>query len=153
MLFFFDSSHAYILAEATRTLSLIDDNIHEIDDALWLGHSIIPRGFSVCEHTVNLPANLGSNRNGPSADVVHIIDDLTGDVRFCDRPYVTGGPMARFYAGVPITTSKGLNIGAYCIVDDKPRNGLDEKGVSFLRDMAATVMTHLEMVRHSADQR
>lgn len=35
MMFFFDSNYAYILAEATRTLSLLDDSVHEIDDALW----------------------------------------------------------------------------------------------------------------------
>ena len=52
MLFFFDSQYAYVLAEATRTLSLQDDSVHEIEDKLWLGHSIIPRGYSICEETV-----------------------------------------------------------------------------------------------------
>jgi hypothetical protein len=51
MIFFFDTTHAYILAEATRTLSLHDDNsFDDQDDALWLGTTKIPRGFSVCEH-------------------------------------------------------------------------------------------------------
>lgn len=49
MLFFFDSANAYVLAEATRTLSLQDDSVHDIEDSLWLGHTIIPRGFSICE--------------------------------------------------------------------------------------------------------
>jgi hypothetical protein len=51
MIFFFDTTHAYILAEATRTLSLHDDNSFEDeDDSLWLGTTKIPRGYSVCEH-------------------------------------------------------------------------------------------------------
>jgi hypothetical protein len=63
LLFFFDQQHAYILAEATRTLSLRDDNSHDVEDGLWLGHTMIPRGLSVCEHTVNIPLeNKGSNR-------------------------------------------------------------------------------------------
>lgn len=153
LLFFFDSSKAYVLAEATRTLSLQNDTIHADQDDLWLGHTIIPRGYSVCEHTINLPANEGTNKQDPNSSVVHIINDLSGDTRFCDRAFVTGGPKARFYAGVPITTPKGINIGAYCVLDDRKRDGLDEDGVNFLRDMAATVMTHLEMVRATAEHK
>lgn len=48
MLFFFDSDYAYILAEATQTLSLQDDDRHQDGDELWLGSTKIPRGFSVC---------------------------------------------------------------------------------------------------------
>lgn len=113
MIFFFDHSYAYILAEATRTLSLQDDNAYEIEDQLWLGTTKIPRGLSVCEHTVNLPANGGSNAGTVDADVIHIINNLTEDTRFCNRPYVIDGPRARFYAGVPITTPKGANIDAF----------------------------------------
>jgi hypothetical protein len=46
MIFFFDTTHAYILAEATRTLSLHDDNsFDDEEDSLWLGTTKIPRGF------------------------------------------------------------------------------------------------------------
>lgn len=54
---------------------------------------------------------------------------------------------------MPITTPKGVNIGAYCVLDDKERDGLDERSMLFLRDMSATVMTHLEMVRAQAEHR
>ena len=76
MLFFFDSNYAYTLAEATQSLSLEDDSLHEIQDHLWLGHSVIPRGFSVCEHTVNLSSQ-GCNQEDTNANVVHIINDLS----------------------------------------------------------------------------
>ena len=151
MMFFFDKHYAYVLAEATRTLSLQNDAVHDIEDELWLGHTVIPRGYSVCEHTANLPANQGSNQGDLNAGGIHIINDLRDDVRFCDRPFVLDGPNARFYAGVPITTPKGINIGAYCVLDDKVRDGIDEKSITFLRDMATTIMTHLEMVRGRAE--
>lgn len=64
---------------------------------------------------------------------------------------MTDGPRARFYAGVPITTPKGINIGAFCVLDDVKRDGLDDKGITFLRDMASATMTHLEMVRAKAE--
>lgn len=148
MLFFFDSDHAYVLAEATRSLSLHDEAQHALEDSLWLGVTQIPRGFSICEVTVDLPNNGGSNaQEQHSSSIVHIINNLTEDTRFCDRPYVKGGPMARFYAGVPITTPQGTNIGALCVLDDKPRDGLQVREIDFLRDMAAATMTHLEMLR------
>ncbi|KAK3723177.1 hypothetical protein LTR37_001900 [Vermiconidia calcicola] len=151
MLLFFDTSYGYVLAESTKTLSLQDDSVHAPGDDLWLGHSIIPRGCAVCEHTVNLPA-FEDSMDGDAS--VHIINDLTKNQQFCDAPFVVSKPNARFYAGVPITTgSKGINIGAYCVLDDEPRDGLDDDSIAFLRDMAATVMTHLEMVRTKADHK
>ncbi|KAI4719387.1 hypothetical protein E4T48_04299 [Aureobasidium sp. EXF-10727] len=113
MIFCFDSQHAYVLGEATRTLSFEDDDIHDKGDSLWLGMTKIPRGFTVCEHTANLPTNRGTNFNDESATKIHIVNDLREDSRFRDQPYVVGGIKARFYAGVPVTTSKGFNIGAF----------------------------------------
>jgi signal transduction histidine kinase/CheY-like chemotaxis protein len=155
MIFFFDTTHAYVLAEATRTLSLHDDtSFDDQDDALWLGTTKIPRGFSVCEHTINLPCNKGTNgQDEDSSHLIHIINNLTEDTRFCDRPYVTGGPRARFYAGVPITTPKGLKIGAFCVLDDKPHQGLANKEIDLLNEMGAAVMSHLDMIKAKVEQK
>lgn len=147
MIFFFDSDHAYVIAESTQTLSFTNGSHHAPEDSLWLGFTKIPRGLSVCEVTATLPANEGSNAQDPdTCSVAHIVNNLAEDTRFCDRPYVHGGPKARFYAGVPITTPKGINIGALCVLDDKPRNGLENEQVNFLRDSASGIMSHLELV-------
>ena len=154
MIFFFDEEYAYIIAESTRTLSLDDHSQHAPKDSLWLGFTKIPRGLSVCEATADLPANEGSNaQDRHSATLAHIVNDLTEDTRFCDRPYVKDGPKARFYAGVPITTPSGVNIGALCVLDDKPRNGLEHGQIEFLRSMASTVMSHLELVLWKRQER
>jgi signal transduction histidine kinase/CheY-like chemotaxis protein len=154
MIFFFDSTYAYVLAEATRTLSLHDDAVFDDDeDALWLGTTKIPRGLSVCEHTVNLPFNQGTNAEDVDSHLIHIINNLTEDTRFCDRPYVTDGPKARFYAGVPITTPKGLKIGAFCVLDDKPHDGLSKKQIAFMQEMGAAVMSHLDMTKAKVQQK
>lgn len=109
-------------------------------------------GLSVCEHTVNIPgANKGSNQNSDSAHEVHVINDFLEDQRFCHRPYVTDGPKARFYAGAPIKTPSGASIGAYCVLDDKPRDGITEEEADFLKHMAALVMGHLGKLRESAE--
>jgi signal transduction histidine kinase/CheY-like chemotaxis protein/GAF domain-containing protein len=155
MIFFFDTTHAYVLAEATRTLSLHDDtSFDDEEDALWLGTTKIPRGFSVCEATVCLPSNGGTNAHDEDSPcLIHIINNLAEDTRFCDRPYVTGGPRARFYAGVPITTPKGLKIGAFCVLDDKPHEGLAKKEIDFMNEMGIAVMSHLDMIKAKVEQR
>jgi GAF domain-containing protein len=143
---FLDAEYSYIIAESTQTLSL-QDGSHGPDDALWLGFTKIPRGSSVWEGATDLLSNEGSNARDPrSASIAHIINDLTKDTRFRDEPYVKGGPEARFYAGVPITTLRGISIGVLCLLDDKPRDGLEPSQVEFLQSMASTVMSHLELV-------
>lgn len=42
-------------------------------------------------------------------------------------------------------------IGAYCILDDKPRNGLSHTQNQFLQEMAKTVMDHLISIRAQAE--
>ena len=54
-----------------------------------------------------------------------VINDLSLDARFASLPIVDGSQAAyRFYAGTPITTNRGINIGSLFIYDDKPRDGL-----------------------------
>lgn len=110
-------------------------------------------GLSVCEHTVNIPgANKASNANSDTAHEVHVINDFLENQQFCHRPYVTDGPKARFYAGAPIKTPSGAGIGAYCVLDDKPRSsGITGEEVDFMKHMAALVMGHLGQLRESAE--
>lgn len=51
-----------------------------------------------------------------------VVNDLQEDERFAHLPVVDGSIMAyRFYAGTPITTDHGINIGSFFIFDDRPR--------------------------------
>ena len=105
------------------------------------------RGNTIFELASASQENEGLSAQDPnSVSVVHIINDLTQDTRFCDRSYVKDGPKARFYAGVPICTSRGINIGALCVLDENPRDGLEPGQMEFLQSMASAVMSHLELV-------
>jgi GAF domain-containing protein len=54
-----------------------------------------------------------------------IVNDLSQDGRFANLPVVDGSIAAyRFYAGTPITTNHGINIGSFFLFDDKPRDTL-----------------------------
>jgi hypothetical protein len=152
LIFFFDVNHAYIMAEATQTLSLEHDGTHEPGDQLWLGYSVIPREVACCEVTVNLPSFDTTKSSGHYRDNCFVVDDLTKHPDFRLRNYVTEHPNGRYYAGVPITTPAGVNIGAYCILDDKPRSGISDQDLVFMRDMSQTVMTHLQTTRATSER-
>ncbi|KAK4977424.1 hypothetical protein LTR66_010712 [Elasticomyces elasticus] len=144
----FDHRNQYILAEATRTLSLQKDSVHDGDDALWLGATTVPRGNSACEHVAELPLPKINSDTGAFEDlVVTVITDLTQHDLYKNKPFVTDKPGARFYAGVPIRTSNGFNIGAFCVLDDEVRDGLTAEETELLKDMSRTVMGHLELVK------
>ncbi|KAK4999033.1 hypothetical protein LTR66_001841 [Elasticomyces elasticus] len=151
MVSLFSKQKQYILAEATRTLSLQEDNIHDHEDGLWLGKSIIDIQGGICPHTVRLPENKGSNASHASSAIVHIVNDMTQDERFSAMPYVMEEPKARFYAGVPIVTPSGVAIGSLCCLDDKVRDGLNDIEIKFLQDISTTIMAHLELARTTAE--
>lgn len=48
------------------------------------------------------------------------------------------------YAGVPLTTRNGCNLGALCVLDYEPRT-MTESEVATLEDLAALVMNELEL--------
>src|SRR3982074_2730792 len=53
----------------------------------------------------------------------HILPDATKDIRSLANPLVAGDFGLRFYAGVPLTTSDGYNLGTLCVIDKEPRPG------------------------------
>jgi diguanylate cyclase (GGDEF)-like protein/PAS domain S-box-containing protein len=73
-----------------------------------------------------------------------IVEDATEDPRFSDNPYVTGDPFVRFYAGAPLTSADGYNLGTLCIIDRRPRQ-LSRKEIDTLIDLAQIVVDELEL--------
>lgn len=151
---FFDRRNCYILAEATRTSSLHTGQPEFSDDNLYWGNTIFPKEKSICYYTVNLCMDRsGSPFDNLNSTPSLVVNDLAADRRFRLFSSVAGHPNSRFYAGVPIRSPSGHNIGTYCVLDDKPRDGLTTHQLDFLKDMAGTVMRHLEMTRATEDHR
>ncbi|KAG9189069.1 hypothetical protein G6011_05937 [Alternaria panax] len=151
---FFDRTDCFLLAEATRTLSLQTGEPEFEDDRLCFGTTIFPKEQSLCNYTVNLaPKYSNLPLDDPSDLPSLVVSDLSKDRRFCDFPFVKGAPYSRFYAGVPIRSPSGHSIGTYCVLDEKPRNGLSPHQLAFLKSMAGTVMRHLERTRAAEDHR
>jgi signal transduction histidine kinase len=143
-----DRTNQYILAEATQTLSLQSDLVHNDRDELWFGCTTLARSRGLCEKALEILPSSKAQRLLPL-----IINDLTRDDKLKNRPFVTSHPSLRFYAAIPISTKSGFNIGTLCVMDDKPRQGLSDVEIRFLGDMAITIMAHLEMTRVKEEHR
>ncbi|MBD1395757.1 GAF domain-containing sensor histidine kinase [Pontibacter sp. JH31] len=59
-------------------------------------------------------------------------------------PFVSSENGIRFYAGAPLITHDGYNLGTLCVIDGKPRT-ISEEEQKILLDLANLVMNHIEM--------
>jgi len=74
------------------------------------------------------------------------VTDLTSDSRFKDKGYVTGDPNVRYYYGVPLKTSKGLQIGALCVLD-KEQKHLDPEQTELMKIIADEIVNRLKTAK------
>ena len=147
-----DSKHQYVLAEATRTLSLVDDTRHAEGDALWLGTTSLAREDAVCQCAFTRQYTVKDENGHAVTSTAAVMPDCRLDDDFKDKPYVLSEPGVRFYAGVPIRSRSGHNIGVYAVSHDEPREPLTYDELRFMQDIAVTVMNHLEWARDRVDR-
>ena len=70
--------------------------------------------------------------------------DALLDDRTRGNPLVTDGPQVRSYAGAPMITRDGHNLGSLCVFDREPRD-FTPKQLEALQDLSGLVMHELEM--------
>ncbi|MGV3523138.1 MAG: GAF domain-containing sensor histidine kinase [Candidatus Sericytochromatia bacterium] len=100
--------------------------------------SEVSRQLSFCSHTVLDTSPL-------------VINDTNDDPRFVAHPLVSGDPKIRFYAGVPLLTPDGFNLGSLCVIDQQPRE-LNDFQAFALSSLAEQAMQLLEQ-RHFSLQK
>jgi len=125
--------HARIAAAALDApialVSLVDRDRQWYKSHVGFDFSETPRDIGFCTHAI-----LG--------DEPLVVNDALHDDRFADNPAVLGDPHVRFYAGVPIHSADGSRVGAFCIVDKKPR-ALSATQLRMLQDIAKLVEEEL----------
>ena len=112
-------------------VSLVDEDRQWFKAKYGLDAEETPRDVAFCAHAI-------------LEDKVFVVEDTLKDERFADNPLVTSGPLIRFYAGAPLITSDGHNIGTLCAIDRVPRE-ISEDHKLLLEDLATLVIDEMEL--------
>lgn len=112
-------------------VSLIDGDRQWFKSRHGLDATETPRDVSFCGHAI-----LGNE--------IFEVKDALKDPRFADNPLVTDAPTVRFYAGAPLKTPEGFNIGTLCVIAHEAHE-LDKKQKDNLEKLARQVVSQLEL--------
>ena len=114
-------------------ISLIDANRQWLKSAHGVEARESGRNKAFCAHTI-------------LHDEVMVVHDAAKDARFAQNPQVKHQPHIRFYAGAPLVTPDGFNLGSLCVIDRAPRDFSAEDRES-LADLARLVVQSFELRR------
>ncbi|PKY00690.1 hypothetical protein P168DRAFT_299605 [Aspergillus campestris IBT 28561] len=143
----FDRTHQHVLAEATPSLSLVGGKVANDQEHLRLGCCVFPKARGLCNLVSGLSSSTHSHEGVVMDKSAVVISDIPHDDPLRSSLLAALSDV-HFYAGVPIISPRGFIIGAYSVIDTRPRPaGVDGHSIQFMKDMAATVMEHLEMQR------
>ncbi|KAK6860793.1 hypothetical protein PG995_004429 [Apiospora arundinis] len=136
----FDQKHQYIIAQASPSCALTAPAEQK---ETWLDGNAVPRHLSICDSVIR-------RHDSPSLGDAHsqtlpafVVSDLREDARYCSFADVQDVSYKRFYAGVPIRSPSGIDIGVLCVFDEQPRPSLGEAQMQILQEMSRTIMGHL----------
>lgn len=114
-------------------VSLIDARRQWFKSRVGLGVDETPRDISFCGHAILEKERL-------------VVPDALQDERFRDNPLVTGPPHIRFYAGQVLRGPGRQPLGAFCLMDTRPRPFTQEDEAA-LADLGAIVERELNLAR------
>jgi two-component system NtrC family sensor kinase len=112
-------------------VSLVDRHRQWFKSNFGLEVRETPRDGAFCAYTI-----LG--------DQPLIVPDARTDRRFSDSPLVLGEPFVRFYAGVPLKSADGYNLGTLCAICRDPLH-LAQPKVDQLLQFAAIIENELAL--------
>ena len=120
-----------ILNTPIALVSLVDENRQWFKSRVGLDLRETPRDLAFCAHAI-------------LANDVMVVADASLDPRFGKNPLVTSEPKIRFYAGAPLLSPSGHNLGTLCVIDREPRQ-VKPSQIRALEDLAALVVRELEL--------
>lgn len=99
---------AYVFQAPIALVTLMDKDVQWVIAKKGTEAEQLSRETSFCTYAIE--------DEGPM-----VVPDAKLDVRFTDSPVVINEPGLRFYAGAPLKSSDGFNVGTLCVFDNKPR--------------------------------
>lgn len=115
-------------------ISLVDEGRQWFKSKVGIETQETPRKDAFCAYAILSPLPM-------------IVLDAQDDERFSRNPLVTAAPYIRFYAGAPLVTKEGMNLGTLCIIDNKPRARFTAAEQGILTNLCALVLTRIETLR------
>jgi GAF domain-containing protein len=122
---------AKLLHAPIALISLVAADRQWFKSSVGLDLTETPRAVAFCAHTI-------------LQDSPMVVADATADARFAQNPFVTGPEGLRFYAGVPLKSRDGYNLGTLSVLDRMPRTPPPED-LDVLQDLAGMVVDELEL--------
>ncbi|MFC3333778.1 GAF domain-containing hybrid sensor histidine kinase/response regulator [Flavobacterium palustre] len=122
---------SYICGVPIAHISFIDENRQWFKSEIGIGVSEVPREISFCQYTIM------------DTKLVEIPDTFLNE-QFRNDPNVVDGFKIRFYAGIPLTTPDGYNIGTICAIDHTTKE-LNDNQRNALSIIAKHVINQLEL--------
>ena len=147
-----DDQNQYVVAEVSRSISLYNADHHPDDGGLAIGVRALDLVSGVCAGTMPAFTDCNGTSHISTTNITansksFVIRDFTLEDEYLARPYVAAFPFMRFYAGVPIRSNSGHVIGTYAVIDNQPRQELDDQGFLVLTEIASSIMRHLELLK------
>lgn len=124
---------AQICGTPMALVSLVDERRLWFKSKFGLGVRETPVDQAFCAHAILQPE-------------VFMVNDAQLDPRFAANPLVTGEPALRFYAGAPLRTPDGYQLGTVCVLDRQPRL-LNASQRDALQALARQTMALMELRR------
>jgi tetratricopeptide (TPR) repeat protein len=104
----------------------------------------VSRQVAFCAHAI-----LKKHKTG-----ITVVKDTLQDARFQNNILVTQAPHLRFYAGAPLQSPEGYNLGTFCVEGPEPKpEGLSRDQQANLRDYAKRVVDLLVLRRRTLLER
>lgn len=89
-------------------ITLIDEESQWFKARVGFEVLSMPRKTSFCTHAIQQENTM-------------VVSDAAQDNRFANNPLVNTAPNIRFYAGAPLASNDGYNIGTLCVMDVRPK--------------------------------
>jgi len=112
-------------------ISFIDNTTQYIKFKFGSDLETIVREDAFCNYTI-------------AGDGIMMVPDALQDDRFANTPLVAHNPNIRFYAGIPLTTRDGHNLGSLCVMDRAPKQ-LNGSQTHILELLAKQIVDILEL--------